>query len=285
MGLIDFILNVAALLLWLNWLSVRTGPVAQPYSLAGTLKKAGTSLAHRWKFLVALIVLLVFRALFYWKIGSAFSWTPKIHLVLVELPFQSVERIPRQMLFFSLFSFFQTLAVFYLSLLLLSIVNRDLSDADPLHRLVRLHLGWCEKLPQFVKIFLPLILGGLAWWASHPALIWIQSVSPSKTATQVYLQAWLVGASTYLAWRFIIVTFLLLYLINSYVHLGNHPVWNYINVTSRKFLAPLLRLPLRYGRVDFAPLVEIAVVFFIMEIASHLHQVHWCGKILTRIFG
>ena len=283
MGLIDFILNLAALLLWLNWLSVRTGPVAQPYSLAGTLKKAGTSSAHRWKFLLALLALLLFRALIYWQIGSAVDWRPQIPLVVTTVFFKKIFFDP--MLLFSLLSFVETLAIFYLSLLLLAIVNRDLSDADPLHRLVRLHLGWCERLPLFAKIFLPIFLGGFAWWASHPALIWIQSVSSAKTATQVYLQAWLVGASAYLAWRYVIVAFLFFYLLNSYVHLGNHPVWNYINVTSRKFLAPLRRLPLHYGRVDFAPLVEIALVFLIAEIASHLHEVRFCAKIMTQIFG
>lgn len=283
MGLIDFILNLAALLLWLNWLSTRTGAVALPYSLAGTLKKAGTSVAHRWKFLLALLALLIFRALIYWQIGSAVDWRPQISLTVVTVVFKKIFLIP--MLLFSIFSFLQTLAVFYLSLLLLSVVNRDLSDSEPVHKLVRQHLGWCEKLPQFAKIFLPLILGGLAWWAFHPALVWIGSVSPAKAATQVYLQAWLVGASAYLGWRYVIVTFLFFYLLNSYVYLGNHPVWNYINVTSRKFLAPLRGLPLRYGRVDFAPLVEIALVFLIVEFASHLHQVKFCGKILTQIFG
>ena len=283
MGLIDFILNLAALLLWLNWLSVRTGPVAQPYSLAGTLKKAGTSFAHRWKFLAALLALLILRAFIYWQIGSVADWQPQISLVITTVFFKKIFFSP--MFLFSLFSFLETLAIFYLSLVLLSIVNRDLSDAEPLHKLVRLHLGWCEKLPQFAKIFLPLIFCGLAWWAFDPALLWIHSVSPAKTATQVYLQAWLVGASAYLAWRYIIATFLFFYLLNSYVYLGNHPVWNYVNITSRKFLAPLRGLPLRYGRVDFAPLVGIAAVFLIAEIASHLHQMKFCAKILTKIFG
>ena len=90
MGLIDFILNLAALLLWLNWLSVRTGPVAQPYSLAGTLKKAGTSLAHRWKFLLALVALLAFRSLIYWQVGSAVNWRPQIPLVVITVFFKKI---------------------------------------------------------------------------------------------------------------------------------------------------------------------------------------------------
>jgi len=271
MGLIDFILNIAALLLWLNWLSVQVGAFAQPYSLAGTLKKAGTSFAYRWKFLAGLFALLLFRAFIYWQIGSVINWTPQIQLVAVNLPFRS--HFFGRMLLFSSFSFLQTLSLFYLSLLLLSIVNKKSSDADQLHKLVRLHLGWFEKLPQFVKVFLPLILGGLVWWATNPVLVWINSVPQAKSATQVYSQAALIGAGAYLSWRFIIAAFLFFHLLNSYVYLGNHPVWNYVNVTSKNFLKPIRRLPLSYGRVDFAPVVVISAVFLVSEIASgFLHK-------------
>jgi uncharacterized protein YggT (Ycf19 family) len=266
MGLLNFILNIAALLLWVNWLSVRTGTVALPYSLAGTLKKAGTSFAYRWKFLLALVGLLVCRALVYWQIGAAINWQPQIHLVVANVFFKKFFLGP--LLLFSCVSFIQTLAVFYLSLLLLSILNQNLSDADAIHRLVRLHLGWCEKLPRIGKVILPLVFGGVAWWALHPALLWVDSVARVNAAMHVYLQALLLGVSAYLAWKYLIAAFLFLYLLNSYVYVGNHPLWNYVNVTSRKLIAPIRWLPLRYGRVDFAPVLIIGLVFFIGEMAS-----------------
>jgi hypothetical protein len=42
MALIDFILNVAALLLWLSWRAIRLDPFirATPATLAGTLRRA-----------------------------------------------------------------------------------------------------------------------------------------------------------------------------------------------------------------------------------------------------
>ncbi len=42
MALIDFILNLAGLLLWLNWRSVRLDPLGKrtPATLIGTLRRA-----------------------------------------------------------------------------------------------------------------------------------------------------------------------------------------------------------------------------------------------------
>src|SRR3974390_1650027 len=77
MGLIDFILNLAGLLLWLNWRAVRLDPLsrATPATLAGTLRRAEAPRLKRWHFLAALGGLLLLRAVLYWQIGSAVNWT------------------------------------------------------------------------------------------------------------------------------------------------------------------------------------------------------------------
>ena len=77
MGLIDFILNLAGLLLWLNWRSVRFDPLGKrtPATLIGTLRRAEPRRLRRWHLLAALGGLLLLRALFYWQIGSAAHWT------------------------------------------------------------------------------------------------------------------------------------------------------------------------------------------------------------------
>jgi hypothetical protein len=73
MGLIDFILNLAGLLLWLNWRSIRFDPLGKrtPATLVGTLRRAEPSRLRRWHLLAVLGGLLLLRALFYWQIGSA----------------------------------------------------------------------------------------------------------------------------------------------------------------------------------------------------------------------
>ncbi len=76
MGVIDFILNLAGLLLWLNWRSLRFDPLGQrtPVTLIGTLRRAEPRRLRRWHLPAALGGLLLLRAVFYWQIGSGVGW-------------------------------------------------------------------------------------------------------------------------------------------------------------------------------------------------------------------
>ena len=139
-NLVDFILNLVAVLLWLNWRAVRLTAATQPsvLSLASALKRAEPRRPNRWLYFGALILLLVLRSLFYWQVGSSISWTPAVHLGAISLHFRS-DYFGR-MLLFSAFSFALALGIFYLWLLLLVMVNRNVPNADPVQRIVRLHL-------------------------------------------------------------------------------------------------------------------------------------------------
>ncbi|MDB6122878.1 MAG: hypothetical protein JWQ71_1871 [Pedosphaera sp.] len=268
MPLIDFILNIAGLLLWLNWLAINFDPLARATaaSLIGTLRKADPSGPKRWKFLAGLLALLYFRAVIYWQLGSAVNWTPRLDLGFVELSFRS-DYFGR-MLLFSLFSFALTLGIFYLWLILLSAANDKVPDTDPLQKMVRLHLRWIEGWPRVIRILLPFLIGGLLWAALHPLLSRLAIVPPTKSTIQLIEQAALIGIGTYLALKFLIVGILLLHIINSYVYLGNHPFWGFINVTARNLLYPISWLPLQIGRVDFLPLIGIAFVFFVTHLPA-----------------
>ena len=270
MALIDFILNLAALLLWLNWLAVHFDPLAKAAaaSLIGTLRKADPIGPKRWKFLACLLLLLLGRAMAYWQIGATLHWVPRLELGIIDLSFRS-DYLGR-MLVFSFLSFACMLGGFYLWVLLLSVVNARVPDTDPLQKLVRLHFKWVENWPRLIKLLLPFLLGGLFWLALHPILTWLGIVPASKSTGQFFEQAALIGAATYLAWKYLIVGILLLHLLNSYVYLGNHAFWNFVNATARNLLFPLRWLPLRFGKVDFLPLIGIALVFLITETCSRL---------------
>src|SRR5512133_1950749 len=91
MAFTDLILNLAGVLLWLNWRAVRFDPLAKstPASLVWTLKPTE---AHPWTsrhFLGALGVLLLLRAWLYWQIGSALGWTPSLQLGAIAVSFRS----------------------------------------------------------------------------------------------------------------------------------------------------------------------------------------------------
>src|SRR6266516_4720068 len=163
MSLIDFILNLACVLLWLTARSIRYDPLVKTSaaSLAGTLRRAEPSRLRGWHFVFLLAVVLFVRAFLYTQIGPAVNWTPNLRLGAIAIPFRS--DIFERMLLFSVLSFGITLGVFYLWCLLLSLVNGWAADTDSLQRLVDIHLGRFGRWPWPIRLIAPLILAVLLW--------------------------------------------------------------------------------------------------------------------------
>ena len=65
MAIVDFILNLAGLLLWIKWRSLPFDPFNKriPATLVGTLRRAAPSRFRRWHLLAGIALLLVLRAL------------------------------------------------------------------------------------------------------------------------------------------------------------------------------------------------------------------------------
>jgi len=268
MAVIDFILNLAGLLLWLNWRSARLdlAPVSRPASLAGILKRAEPRRLTPWHFLLALPFLLFLRALLYWQIGPAVDWVPSLKLGSVAFYFRS-DLLPRALLF-SLLSFIIVWAIFHLWLLLLSLINSGSVEAEPLQKFVRFHLGRLDRLPWPIKIVLPWFLACLLWLALIPLLARWEIIPLPVSTIHRLEQAGTLGLSVYLSWKYLLGCFLGLYVLSSYIFLGNHLFWNFVAVTSRNFLGPLRKLPLRLGKLDLAPLLGVALVFLAAEFAE-----------------
>jgi uncharacterized protein YggT (Ycf19 family) len=115
---------------------------------------------------------------------------------------------------------------------------------------------------------LPLLLAALLWYGLNPLLTRWEIIPPANSATHRLEQAGAIALGVYLAWKYLITGLLLLYLLNSYVYLGNHAFWNFLTVTGCNILAPLRLLPLRLGRVDFAPVLAIAAVLLASRFAE-----------------
>ena len=266
MAIVDFILNLAGLLLWLNWRSVRLDPLGKrtPATLIGTLRRAEPQRLRRWHLLAALGGLLLLRAVFYWQIGSAAHWTGTLNLNVITLSFRS--DFFARMLWFSIFSFGLTLAVFYLWLLLLSILAGP--DPPPFHRLVRVPLGGIDHWSRKVKLLLPLIVSAAFWWLASWLLTWLHIIPQPVSAAHRIEAALIVGLNSYLVWKYLIGALLTLHLLNSYIYFGKHPFWSYVNAEARTLLSPLRAVPLQTGKVDFAPVVGLALVFLAAELAG-----------------
>lgn len=268
MGIVNFILNLAGLLLWLNWRAEKADPVGKrkPATLIGTLRRADSK-SRNWQ-LPSLITGLIFlRAIFYWQIGSAARWSGKLDLGAIVLSFP----IPTdkfsslgETVLFSVSSFALTLASFYLCLLLLSILN----GPEPFRIFVRMQLGGIDRWPLPAKLFLPFIAISIVWWMASRVFAWLQIIPQPVSEMARIGESTVVGLQSYLAWQYVAVTLLVLYLLNSYIYFGKSPFWNFVNAEAQMLLTPLKKIPLHAGKADFAPVVEIALVFLIARFAA-----------------
>jgi uncharacterized protein YggT (Ycf19 family) len=267
---IDFILNLAGLLLWIKWRSLPFDPFNKriPATLVGTLRRAAPSRFRRWHLLAVIGALLVLRAVIYWQIGSAMNpaWAGKLDFGVIVPAFLSNSF--GRMLLFSVFSFGLALGIFYLWLLLLSILAGRSTNAGPVHRLVRIPLGGADLWPRWVKMILPLVITALLWWPASWLLAWLHIIPQPVSAAHRIGESLVIGLGSYLVWKYVAAALLVLHLLNTYIYFGKHPFWNYVHATAQTLLAPLRKIPLRAGKVDFAPVVGIALVFLLGQLAE-----------------
>ncbi len=275
MGLIDFILNLAGVLLWLSWRSVRFDPLVEttPATLIGTLRRAEPQRLKGWQLLLGLVVLLVLRGVLYQQIGPEAEWTPKLNLFLVVLAFRGNLFLPS--LLFSVLSFARLLLICYFWLLTLVIINRRNTEPDPILKLLRLHLGPVARWPWPPQALLPLALVAGLWVALHPLLVQLEIAGRPHSPAHLVEQGVLVGVALYLSLQYLLPVFLFLHLITSYVYLGANPLWEFVDATARNLLAPLSGLPLRVARFDFTPIVGVVLILLLL---------HWLpAQILNRL--
>lgn len=265
MSVIDAILNIAGLLLWLKWRDKGHEFSGPKISLLGTLRKAGPPRPRIW-YLLALLALLAVRPLLYRLLGSALDWTPTISLGVIALPFRSV--FFWRIFLFSFFSFAVTLGILHLFLLLLSILDGKNSPADPVQVLVRAQLGKLDSLPTIVKSLLPWLAMLMLWCLLNKPLVALGILPGTKSFVYLIKQGAVVGLGVYLAWKYLVIGILLLHLLNSYIYFGAWPFWTFIDSSARQILKLISWIPLRFGKIDFAPLVVMALVIFVAEYGS-----------------
>jgi uncharacterized protein YggT (Ycf19 family) len=266
LSLIDLILNVAGLLLWLNWRAIPFAPVRPAATLASTVRPAGRP-TPRIFYLAELVALLALRAVVYWQLGAQVDWIPRIPLGPVTVWFRS-DALGRMFLF-SLFSFGATLGFFYLCLLLLSWIHAPTTEPEPAQRLVRAHLGWLDGWPAAIKLLLPLLFMALVWCLLHPLLVQLHIVPAEVNSPWIIVaQGAVIGLAAYLVLKFFLVAVFTLHLLNSYVYLGEFQLWNFVNCTARDLLRPFKWLPLQAGKIDFAPAFAIVVVLLCAQLTQ-----------------
>jgi len=266
MDIVDFILNIAAILLWANWRALRFDPIIKrrPATLVGALKPITPLHSRDWQLLVGVGLLIFVRAIFYWQIGKSFGWSGKLDLGVIALSFRSDSFL--RIFLFSILSFGVALGIFYLWLLLLSIV----AGPEAGQRFARMQLGFVDGWARVTKLLLPFFFTAILWWFAGWLFSWLNILPKPISAAHRIEEAVVIGLGSYLAWKIFIVALLILHLLNSYIYFGKHPFWNYVNVTAQKLLSPLKAIPLRVNKVDLTPVVGIALYFLLAQLLEFL---------------
>jgi len=122
-----------------------------------------------------------------------------------------------------------------------------------------------DAWPRKVKWILPAVIIMLLWLPASALFAWMKLTPQPLSIAHWLEQAAIIALGGYLTWKFIIAALLALHLLNSYIYFGKHPFWNYVDVLAQKILWPLKRVPLRVGKINFAPVLGIALVFAFAE--------------------
>jgi len=257
MSIIHLILNLAGLLLWMDWRSGRGQ--AQPQaviSLANSVRPAERARGKGWGSLAALGVLLLARPVVYSSLGRALDWTPKLEILAISIPWRS--DLPERMFLYSTLSFLLALGWYCAALLLLSAAEEPAAQPGVMQRFVRLQLGKLALLPWWLKLLAPPLAAGLGWAVLAPVLVGMGLLTESARPEQMWGQALASGLAAVLAWKWVLAGLFGLHLLNTYVFLGAHPVWQWITGLAGRLLWPLSFL--RFGRMDLSALAGIALV-------------------------
>ncbi|HMC27025.1 MAG TPA: hypothetical protein VKM56_04430 [Verrucomicrobiae bacterium] len=265
---LDWVLNVAALLLWLNWRMYRQTITAarRERSLLVPLKTPPLSALRTWLSLLAIPVLLIVRAAVYRQLGSAINWTAQLNLQVIVLPFHS--QFGPRMLLYSVLSFGWFLSKFYIWLIIISVLNQNDLEPGALLKYVRLQLGAVERWPVALKLALPVVTIVIAWLVVSAALQKMGIVPTSASILRVAEQGMLIGVAAYLSATYLLAVLLFLHLLNSYVYLGEWSIWRLASSTSQQLVKPFFGL--RIGRFDLAALVGLILIIAIAEVAGRM---------------
>ena len=264
---LHLILNLIALLLWVHWRNVPTPTVSTKNNgLGPRLKHHGLRLARGSVGLLLLTALLVGRAWFYHRIAPEVDWQPRLTLITytpqitanLSLPFAWADF--SKQLAFSVVSFAGWLVLYNFVLVFCSVLKPDIDEARGWRHFLRGQLGIIDRLPTLIKIPIALTLGvgvhyGAAWW-----LMQLNIMPPQTPEALMHLA----GGMTVLDLRIVAwcaMSVLGLFVLNSYIYFGGQKFWKTIETTGQRLLRPFHLFPMKWGRVDFAPLVGLALAW------------------------
>jgi uncharacterized protein YggT (Ycf19 family) len=264
MNIIDWMLNVAAVFLWIDWRSDRTARPQPTVSIASTVRPAGSGKRRGLGSLAVLIVILLVRPLFYHSLGPAVEWTASTNFVAIAIPWRS--DLLGLIYIYSTLSFLIALGFYYSWLFLVAAVNRTAStpEEEVMHRFVRGQLGWLHRIPWWLKLFVPSVAAAAGWIGLSFLLVQLELIPAAQSGRALAGQAGAFAIAAVLTWKWLLIFIFLTHMLNLYVYLGTHPIWPYLSALARKLLFPFSFL--RFGKIDLSPVIGAAAVFALADL-------------------
>ena len=264
------ILNLIGLLFWVSW---RAGTMPRPRlanSVAGPAPRQGPVFRHSWMYLLALVLLLLLRAVFYNQFGPGLDWIPSLNL-LNEVPFFRSDWFPRA-LAYSIISFARWLVGLYFCLALLSTLQPDGKESPQWRDFLSSQFSFLGSLTPWLHwgLAASLSLGvhyGESLWMMHLNL---RLETDDETLRLLALLALDLRAAVYL-----LMGLIGLYLLNSYVYFGERDFWKTVHSSGKRLLSPLKALPLVIGKIDLAPIIALGLAYGLSYILRHSQIAGW----------
>lgn len=273
---LDWMVNLAGLLLWLGWRGFGALPVSSrpALTLASNLRPAGRRAGRSRLALPGLLALLGGRALLHHEFPGQFAeaaiWSPGA----VAVTFRS--DLFGRILAYSVLSWLEFAVVVYLILGLFGSLRRNDPDPDPLTRSIRAELGWFSRWPVFLSPLPALAVMAVIWVSISGWLASAGLLPPIRSEAHRLQQMLVVAAGILPALKWPLATVCLLRFLLDHVYLGTSPFWDYAHATGGRLSAWLRWLPLKLGAMDFAPVFAAAafwaVAYFLEGAIPRLFQ-------------
>ena len=280
MGLFPFILNFAALLLWINarngWAMSRRAVF--PSFGSNNQNQFGWGKTGGGLFLLALILLC--QPLLYRQFGPELDWSPKIEwgigidsAVPAGEKFTAVSVVFRSDwlkmdLLYSIVHFCKWLITYYAALFFFSIFTPRSTLQSSHSQFLRNQLGTFYSR-NYKTQFMALTLGVVIFHTSFSLLFSHFGLMPEITSVRFILTNVVTPTLLmYRSWALIAMGLIAFNLLSNYVYLGSNPIWTAIEETVRFLLAPLRRRNWIWRRIDFAPIAGIGILGLLLHLSS-----------------
>ncbi len=264
------ILNLTGLLFWTLW---RAGTMPRPKpanAITGPSPRQGTVFKRSWAYLLALIGLLIFRAIFYNQFGPGLDWIPSLELIH-ETPHFRSDHFARS-LAYSILSFTRWLSDLYFCWALLITIKPKSDTAKTWRSFLRSQFGWLGGLPSIALWIAALLLAILLHIIEAEWMVYVGVRTESNHYYKLLPLLVLLDFRTAIYLSMGIIT---LYILNSYVYFGENNFWNSVNNCGKQLLAPIRRTPLVVGKVDLAPFLAMAVAYGLSFAIRHEQLAGW----------